>query len=302
MLFWQAVESGERDPGDVPLALVNREFRHVGCPPSAPNSCIPHVLYGGITDATGSSSVGRKPVATASLPSLIEERCSLVRRSRKSSAVMASSTSTAWISSASGTPGAISCARFGSRNNSHKAFRSGRHRKGPAMAGLTREGRWVLGRQGREGRRAFAAAVERNVLGPGAAHISAEVAELVEHGLGEGAMGGELAAIKGDEAAGAVGDAGERGAPGEPARLPPAMSCKARTPAKLHTTSSSLTGPLPAQSSGYRRRADRPAPAAEQARVPASPSCGTSVVPTIRKRRSSQGSTKITRSSSSCKV
>ena len=41
----------------------------------------------------------------------------------------------------------------------------------------------------------------------------------IEDLLGEGAVGGELAAIEGDEAAGAVGNAGERRAPREPARL-----------------------------------------------------------------------------------
>src|SRR5262249_51322238 len=46
---------------------------------------------------------------------------------------------------------------------------------------------------------------------------------LVEHVLGEGAMSGELAAIEGDEAAGAVGDAGKSRAAGEEARFPHAM-------------------------------------------------------------------------------
>src|SRR6476620_3352940 len=93
----------------------------------------------------------------------------------------------------------------------------------PAVAGLAGDGRRALGDKGEKCRARFAATIKGNVLGPRAAHVSAEVAELVEHSLGEGAMGGELAAIKGDEAAAAVGDAGERRAAGEPARLPPAM-------------------------------------------------------------------------------
>jgi hypothetical protein len=69
----------------------------------------------------------------------------------------------------------------------------------------------------------LAAAIERNVLGPRTTHLCSEVAQRIEHGLGEGAVGGELAAIEGDEAAGAVPDAGKRRAPGEPARLLPVV-------------------------------------------------------------------------------
>src|SRR6476660_1393553 len=93
----------------------------------------------------------------------------------------------------------------------------------PAVAGLARDGRGVLGDKGEKCGARFAATIKGNVLGPRPAYISAETAKLVEHSLGEGAMGGELAAIKGDEAAAAVGHAGERRAAGEPARFPPAM-------------------------------------------------------------------------------
>src|SRR4249920_2052777 len=92
--------------------------------------------------------------------------------------------------------------------------------EGPAMAGLAGEGCRALGDEGEKLGARFAATIKGNVLGPGATHVSAEVAKFGEHLLGEGAVGGELATIKGDEAAAAIGDAGESRAAREPARFP----------------------------------------------------------------------------------
>src|SRR5262245_5529563 len=94
--------------------------------------------------------------------------------------------------------------------------------EGPAVAGLAGDGRRALGDKGEKCRARFAATIKGYVLGPRATHVSAEAAQLVEHSLGEGAVRGELAAIKGDEAAAAVGNAGKRRAASEPAWLPPA--------------------------------------------------------------------------------
>src|SRR5262245_62756405 len=82
--------------------------------------------------------------------------------------------------------------------------------EGPAVADLAGDGPRALGDKGEKCRARFAATIKGYVLGPRATHVSAEAAQLVEHSLGEGAVRGELAAVKGDEAAAAVGNAGKR--------------------------------------------------------------------------------------------
>ena len=126
--------------------------------------------------------------------------------------------------------------------------------------------------------------------------------ELVEHILGEGAMGGELAAIEGDEAAAAIGDAGERRAAGEPARFPPAMILQGADAGEAPHDVGGGGGPAPRRKVPVIGLEQIGCSSAEQAAAPGSPFSGTSVVPTMRKRRSSHGITKITRSSLSCKV
>ena len=91
--------------------------------------------------------------------------------------------------------------------------------EGPAMARFARQSVGALGDKRQKCGARFTAAIERNVLGPRTAHLSAEFLQSSEHVLSEGAMGGELAAVERDEAAGAVGDASKHCAPRQAARL-----------------------------------------------------------------------------------
>ena len=73
-------------------------------------------------------------------------------------------------------------------------------------------GPWRRGRATRPGQRATA--IKRDILGPGPSDLGADLTQRLKHMLGQGAVSGELAAIKGDEAAGAVGDRGQSRAAG----------------------------------------------------------------------------------------
>src|SRR5262249_13537975 len=91
--------------------------------------------------------------------------------------------------------------------------------EGPAMARFARESLGALGDEREKCSARFTAAIERNVLGPRTARLSAQLLQSSERVLGESAMGGKLAAVERDEAAGAVGDAGKHWAPRQAARL-----------------------------------------------------------------------------------